>query len=287
VTRAPGAVSFSVLEVRRRRALWLWALAGSPLLAARLAAQGPAPAAHYYNPAWSPDGKSIAYESDVSGKFAVYVVALAGGAPRRLTSAGADDVQPAFSPDGKHIVFTSNRDGHDQLYDMAVDGSAQRRLAQSATGDFYASYSPDGSEILFSAQDPRNRMLYFVGVIRADGSQRRLLTDSTVSVEGPRWTRDGTGIVASRVPLLERKAGESARDFIARRKQATERLVIPRAGSRAPRVVPAAAAPAPLDPALSPDRSEVAEIRDAGPASEVVITNRQTGSVTRRIRIGG
>jgi dipeptidyl aminopeptidase/acylaminoacyl peptidase len=253
-----------------------------------LVAQGSAPMptvrqVDYFNPAWSPDGRWISYESNLDGKFAIYVVAADGSGRRKLTSGVADDVQSSWSPDGQRLVFTSNRDGHNQLYTMFADGSLQRPLSPSATRDFYATYSRDGKEVLFAAQDARNRMLYYVGIVNADGSGRRILTDSTASAEGPRWTRDGTHIVFTRVPHLQRGNDEAPRDFIARRNKSSERVfltpngvvVTPPGGNRP--TDPAALAPA--EPALSADGRRMAVVRTTGGRPGIVLVDVRSGEI--------
>ena len=134
-------------------------------------AQG-ASAPAYLNPAWSPDGQSLAFESNRDGgKFAVYTIRTDGSALTKLTSGAFDDVQPRWSPDGKHIVFVSNRDGHDQIYTMAADGTDQSKLATSERDPYFLpTYSPNGRMILFAGQSATRRDIYYVCVMRADGT---------------------------------------------------------------------------------------------------------------------
>ncbi len=263
--------------------------------AAPLGAQPAAPMptlreVHYYNPAWSPDGRWISYESDADGKFAIHVAASDGTGHRKLTSGAADDVQATWSPDGQRLVFTSNRTGRDQLHTMLADGSLQRPLNVSDTRDFYATWSRDGKEVLFAAQDAHNRMLYYIGIVNADGTNRRILTDSTASAEGPRWTRDGARIAFTRAPILQRNAGETPREFIARRNKASERQFIDRTGAR---IMPppgidldGTSAWAPAEPALSPDGRRLAVPRVSNGHPGIVLIDVQTGEVVAVIAGG-
>jgi Tol biopolymer transport system component len=232
------------------------------------------------NLAWSPDGRHLAFEANPAGKFAIYAIASDGSVLRQLTSGTADDVQPAWSIDGRTMVFTSNRDGHDQLYSMRADGTAQHRLAVSQTHDFYASFSPDGSTVLFSAQDDRDRRIYQVGLMRKDGSARRLVTDRATSSEGPRWTVDGRHIRYDRVPLLDRLPGEGVKDFIARRDAATITMLMEPDGSSAvPLTHDDRAGDAIRDSSRSPDR----RLQASGDRGEIVIADTDTGTVVRRL----
>jgi len=90
----------------------------------------PKPVGAYRDPAWSPDGRKIAFVSDRNGNSEVYVMNADGKGQRNLTRNPAFDADPAWSPDGRKIAFASNRDGKYGVYVMNADGSGQRRLAQ-------------------------------------------------------------------------------------------------------------------------------------------------------------
>jgi Tol biopolymer transport system component len=86
------------------------------------------------HPAISPDRKYVAFASDRSGdgNFDIWVQALPGGEPVRLTKSSADEDFPSFSPDGTKIVFQSERDGR-AIYTIPVLGGEPRLLAQKAS----------------------------------------------------------------------------------------------------------------------------------------------------------
>ena len=62
-------------------------------------------------PRWSPDGRSIAFDAEKEGQCDIYVLEVAGGLPRRLTSEASSDVVPSWSGDGRWVYFGSNRTG--------------------------------------------------------------------------------------------------------------------------------------------------------------------------------
>ncbi|GLQ92964.1 S41 family peptidase [Dyella acidisoli] len=64
---------------------------------------------HETAPVWSPNGKSIAFASDLHGNYDVYVIDADGGAQKRLTAYSADDIPTAFTPDGQSVLFSSHR----------------------------------------------------------------------------------------------------------------------------------------------------------------------------------
>src|SRR2546422_644883 len=91
-------------------------------------------------PAWSPDGRLIAFASTRDGNAEIYLQSLSEQSPRRLTTNDAIDTSPAWSPDGRRIAFTSDRAGSPQIYTMDVDGTHVRRLTHGGN-----SYSPSWS----------------------------------------------------------------------------------------------------------------------------------------------
>jgi Tol biopolymer transport system component len=82
-------------------------------------------------PAWSPDGRKIAFSSTSTrnGNRDIYVMNADGSGKRNLTRNAAWDSRPSWSPDGRKIAFVSDRDGRPEAYVMNADGSGQRSLA--------------------------------------------------------------------------------------------------------------------------------------------------------------
>ena len=84
--------------------------------------------AHDIALSFSPDGKELAYMSDVGHSWDIYVVTVPEGQVRQLTNNDAVDGLPVWSPDGKYIAFISDRDGEWGIYLMNPDGSEQRKI---------------------------------------------------------------------------------------------------------------------------------------------------------------
>lgn len=78
-------------------------------------------------PAVSPDGKTIAFASDIRGTYDLFLLSSEGGMPFRLTrDSDADERDPAWSPDGSRIAYTTNRGGEPELRTIGVEGGSSR-----------------------------------------------------------------------------------------------------------------------------------------------------------------
>ena len=104
-------------------------------------------------PAWSPDGKQIAFVSWRDGNGEIYVMDGDGSNQLNLTRHAADDFAPSWSPDGQYIAFESVRDGQNETYVMQADGSAPIRLTFGPGLSLSPHWDVGGAEILFSRID--------------------------------------------------------------------------------------------------------------------------------------
>lgn len=154
-------------------------------------------------PAWSPDGTRIAFQSNRSGDFEIYVVNTDGTGLTRLTSSDGLDLHPSWSPDSRRIVFASARNGNMfsaagtlQLYAMDADGGNVVRLTSNARNDYAPEWSPDGSRITFLSDREGPPEVYTMG---ADGSAQASLTGHLRKARrergNPHWSHDGARIV--------------------------------------------------------------------------------------------
>jgi Tol biopolymer transport system component len=177
-------------------------------IAPALQAGAPSPglASH---PAWSPDGRRIAFVSNRDGNHDIFVVDADGGGLRNLTRSrrnhrslqwwGPDG--PQWSPDGRTIAFRSDRDGNDEIYVVNADGTELRRLTHNSKSDGGPLWSPDGRRILFwrSNNPPGYGIRGDVWVMNADGSGERNLTRNAAhpfaTDSSPAWSPDGRKIL--------------------------------------------------------------------------------------------
>ncbi|WP_244609973.1 Tol-Pal system beta propeller repeat protein TolB [Lampropedia puyangensis] len=115
------------------------------------------------SPAWSPDGKQLAYVSFESRKPVVYVHDVASGQRRLLANFRGSNSAPTWSPDGRRLAVTLTRDGGSQLYTIGAGGGEATRIMQSSGIDTEPDYSSDGQFIYFVSDRGGSPQIYRVG----------------------------------------------------------------------------------------------------------------------------
>lgn len=104
------------------------------------------------SPAWSPDGKKVAYVSfEKNGLPAIFIHTLATGQRHMLTRYPGINSAPAFSPDGKKLALTLSKDGNTEIYLLNLQTHKLTRLTDNYAIDTGAAWMPDGNSILFTS----------------------------------------------------------------------------------------------------------------------------------------
>jgi Tol biopolymer transport system component len=169
-----------------------------PLVKARQLTDGPG---NHLRPAWSPDGRQIAYQANQSGgNHAIWIVNRDGSGHRKLTDGAGDDRRPAWSPDGQFIAFDSARGGERDIWIVPSSGGTPRRLTTAPGDETFASWSPDGRQIAYYSYVDG---VLNVGVSEVSGASARTLTKGLATIEQKNctfachavsWNRDGSQI---------------------------------------------------------------------------------------------
>jgi TolB protein len=124
------------------------------------------------SPAWSPDGKQLAYVSFEKKRPTLYVQEVAGQRREVIADYSGINSAPAWSPDGKRLAMTLSRDGNAEIYVLDLATRALTRLTNEPAIDTEPAWSPDGQWIVFTSDRSGNPQIYRMPA--AGGAAERL-----------------------------------------------------------------------------------------------------------------
>jgi TolB protein len=116
------------------------------------------------SPAWSPDGKQLAYVSFERQKAVVYTQDTASGARREIANFRGSNSAPAWSPDGQTLAVTLSRDTGSQIFLVDRNGAIVRKLTSSNSIDTEATFAPDGRSLYFVSDRGGGPQIYRVSL---------------------------------------------------------------------------------------------------------------------------
>jgi Tol biopolymer transport system component len=149
------------------------------------------------DPAWSPDGRTLAISRQLSATvWGVFLVPARGGTARPLLHDDGQQLNPAWSPDGSEIAFAHRAaSGRWQIETARVDGTHVQRLSDGSGSDSSPTWSPDGRRIAFVREvGPDGSALF---VMRARGGPARRLTPPSLDAVQPQWAIRGSAVAFS------------------------------------------------------------------------------------------
>jgi TolB protein len=144
------------------------------------------------SPAWSPDGKQLAYVSFETRHAVVYVHSLYNKQRKAVADFRGSNSAPAWSPDGKQLAVVLTRDGGSQIYLVAAEGGDLRRLTTGGGIDTEPNFSPDGDSLLFTSDRGGTPQIYQMLV---KGGVAKRLTFGEGNYYSPRYSPDGKSFV--------------------------------------------------------------------------------------------
>src|ERR1700676_4543609 len=184
-------------------------------------------------PTWSPDGKSIAFISNMSGRNNLWLVPAEGGWPVQLTVSDQRQTAPAWSPDGKWIAYQSDYDG-DELWDIFLvspkTGKVVNLTSTREIAEMSPTWSPDGRYLAYLVK-PKTSAAYEIDIYDMLMREVKHLTTNTPQDRGnsdPIWVKSGAYIVYTQ----EQAKGTNSNIFIAEVATGTSTLLTPHEGEQ-------------------------------------------------------
>ena len=126
------------------------------------------------SPAWSPDGRWLAYVSFESGSSRILMQELATGLRREVTGFPGINGAPAFSPDGTRLALTLSHGGSPDIYVMDLESGDLRQLTSGPDIDTEPAWSPDGRSLVFTSDRSGGRPQLFRVPASGAGTPERL-----------------------------------------------------------------------------------------------------------------
>lgn len=148
-------------------------------------------------PIWSPDGQQIAYQSNRSGSFSIWLMDANGENQREITSGDSDDRHPAWSPDGQKLAFDSDASGRREIWVVDQDGQNLRQVTSMGAISNFPGWSPDGTMLSFYVYQEGTLNLWIVPL--DGGEPQPLMSDladerrnqCTFACHQAGWSPDG------------------------------------------------------------------------------------------------
>ena len=184
-------------------------------------------------PTWSPDGKSIAFISNMSGRNNLWVVPAEGGFPTQLTVSDQRQTVPTWSPDGKWIAYQSDYDGDEQWDIFLVSPKTGKVVNLTQTREIAETnptWSPDGRYLAYEVK-PKTSAAVEIDVYDMIMREVKHVTTGTPQDKtnvGPLWTSDGKYIVYTQ----EQAQGTDSNIFVADVAMCKSTLLTPHEGEQ-------------------------------------------------------
>jgi TolB protein len=152
------------------------------------------------SPAWSPDGRRLAYVSFENRKPAIYVQEVYSGRREKIADFPGINGAPAWSPDGRELAITLSKDGNPDIYIMDVANRSLRAITRHPAIDTEPAWAPDGSSLVFTSDRGGAPQIYRVSA--SGGEPQRVTFDGKYNARAS-FSSDG-----KRLTMVTRDGGE-------------------------------------------------------------------------------
>jgi dipeptidyl aminopeptidase/acylaminoacyl peptidase len=180
---------------------------------------------------WSPDGKTVAFISNLSGRNNLWLVPSDGGWPNQLTISDQRQTSPTWSPDGKWIAYASDYDGDEQWDIFLVSPKTGQVVNITNTREIAEEdpvWSPDGRYLAYTVK-PKTSSVFEIDVYDVVLREVKHITSATARDlfnSDPFWSKDGNFIFHSQ----SQAKGTDSNIFVADLAAGTSTLLTPHKG---------------------------------------------------------
>ncbi len=141
---------------------------------------------HIEAPNWSPDGKTLIYNSEGS----LFAIPIKGGIPKKMETGFANKINNdhGISPDGTQMVISDGTEsGRSLIYTLPIEGGTPKKITPVGPS-YWHGWSPDGKTLAYCAERNGNYDIYTVPV---EGGEETRLTEAVALDDGPDYSPDG------------------------------------------------------------------------------------------------
>lgn len=149
------------------------------------------------SPAWSPDGRQLAFVTFNNHRSQIIIQDLASGARRVVVQGDGISGAPAFSPDGRFLAYVQSLQGNPDIYLMDLTNGATTRLTQHAGIDTEPTFAPDGQSLFFTSDRSGTPQIY----------RRSLFGAAELAVVGSGYSVNGDLAPEGDTMVLTRQSG--------------------------------------------------------------------------------
>lgn len=181
--------------------------------------------------AWSPDGKTIVFVSNISGRNNLWLVPAEGGWPMQLTVSDQRQTHPTWSPDGKWIAYQSDYDGDEQwdiFFVSPKTGEVVNVTKTREVSEENPTWSPNGRYLAYMVK-PKTSSSYEIDVFDTLMRETKHLTTNTPADKlntNPIWSMDGKFIAYTQ----EEAKGTNSNIYVVEVASGKNTLVMPHEG---------------------------------------------------------
>ena len=212
LTGTPGAfdtrVAYITVKKTKEKKIHSLQIADADGFNAQVLLESPEP---LLSPAWSPNGKHLAYVSFEGKNSAIYVQDILTGKRERVAAFAGINSAPRWSPEGARLAMTLSKDGNTEIYVMSLHSKTLKRMTKHGGIDTEPTWSPDGRKLAFTSDRSGGPQIYEVDI--RGGTPKRVSFEGKYNVR-PSYSPDGKSIAlvhavngAYRIGLLNLSSG--------------------------------------------------------------------------------